>query len=44
MGEAETGKTAVIAMLWQRFLEEDGLAGHRLAGSRTDRAFERRAH
>jgi Double-GTPase 2 len=44
MGEAETGKTAVIAMLWQRFLEEDGLAGHRLAGSRTARAFERRAH
>jgi hypothetical protein len=44
MGEAETGKTALTATLWQRFLEEDGLAGHRLAGSRTARGFERRAH
>ena len=44
MGEAETGKTALTALLWQRFLAEDGLAGHRLAGSRTARGFERRAH
>jgi hypothetical protein len=44
MGEAQTGKTALVAMLWQRFLEQDGIAGHRLAGSRTARGFERRAH
>ena len=31
-------------MLWQQFLEQDGLAGHRIAGSRTVRGFERRAH
>ena len=36
MGEAGTGKTALTAMLWQQFLEQDGLAGHRIAGSRTD--------
>ena len=34
MGESATGKTALTAMLWQQFLEQDGLAGHRLAGSR----------
>jgi hypothetical protein len=44
MGEAGTGKTALTAMLWQQFLEQDGLAGHRIAGSRTVRGFERRAH
>ena len=44
MGETGTGKTALAAMLWQRFLEADGLAGHRLAGSRTTLGFERRAH
>jgi hypothetical protein len=44
MGEAGTGKTALIAMLWQQFLEQDGLGGHRIAGSRTVRGFERRAH
>jgi hypothetical protein len=44
LGEAATGKTALCAMLWQQFLEQDGLAGHRLAGSRTARGFERRAH
>lgn len=44
MGEPATGKTALSAMLWQRFLEHDGLDGHRLAGSRTVRGFERRAH
>jgi hypothetical protein len=44
MGEPATGKTALTAMLWQQFLEHDGLAGHRLAGSRCSRGFERRAH
>jgi hypothetical protein len=44
MGEPASGKTALTAMLWQQFLEQDGLAGHRLAGSRTTRGFERRAH
>lgn len=44
MGEPSTGKTALTAMLWQQFLEQDGLAGHRLAGSRSARGFERRAH
>lgn len=44
VGEPGTGKTALTAMLWQQFLEQDGLAGHRLAGSRTARGFERRAH
>jgi hypothetical protein len=44
MGEAGTGKTALIATLWQRFLEADGLADHRLAGSRTPLGLERRAH
>jgi len=44
MGEPRTGKNTLTAMLWQRFLEVDGLAGHRLAGSRTARGFERRAH
>jgi hypothetical protein len=44
MGESATGKTALTAMLWQQFLEQDGLAGHRLAGSRCARGFERRAH
>ena len=44
MGEPATGKTALTAMLWQQFLEQDGIAGHRLAGSRSARGFERRAH
>jgi hypothetical protein len=44
MGEAGTGKTALFAALWQRLIEQDGLAGHRLAGSRTALGFERRAH
>jgi len=44
MGEPATGKTALTAMLWQQFLERDSLAGHRLAGSRCGRGFERRAH
>jgi hypothetical protein len=44
MGERGTGKTALAAMLWQQFLEHDGLAGHRLAGSSTVHGFERRAH
>jgi hypothetical protein len=44
MGEAGTGKTALVAALWQRLIEQDGLAGHRLAGSRTALGFERRAH
>ena len=44
MGEPASGKTALTAMLWQQFLEQDGLAGHRLAGSRTTRGLERRAH
>jgi hypothetical protein len=44
MGERSTGKTALIAMLWQQFLEQDGLADHRLAGSRCARGLERRAH
>jgi hypothetical protein len=44
MGEPATGKTALTAMLWQQFLEQDGVAGHRLAGSRSVRGFERRAH
>ena len=44
MGEAQTGKTALVAMLWQRFLEEDAIGDHRLAGSRTPFGFERRAH
>jgi hypothetical protein len=44
MGEPGSGKTALAAMLWQQFLEHDGLAGHRLAGSRTVHGFERRAH
>jgi len=44
LGEQATGKTALTAMLWQQFLEQDGLAGHRLAGSRTARGFERRSH
>ena len=43
MGEPRTGKNTLTATLWQRFLEADGLAGHRLAGSRTARGFERRA-
>jgi hypothetical protein len=44
MGEAGTGKTALVAALWQRLIEQDGLAGHRLAGSRTALGLERRAH
>ena len=44
MGEPATGKTALGAMLWQQFLEADGLDGHRLAGSRSVRGFERRAY
>jgi hypothetical protein len=44
MGEPGTGKTALVAALWQRLIEQDGLAGHRLAGSRTAVGFERRAH
>jgi hypothetical protein len=44
MGERSTGKTALIAMLWQQFLEQDGLDDHRLAGSRCARGLERRAH
>ena len=44
MGEAGTGKTALLAALWQRLIERGELAGHSLAGSRTALAFERRAH
>ncbi len=44
LGEEGAGKTALTAMLWQQFLEQDGVAGHRLAGSRTARGLERRAH
>ena len=44
LGERGSGKTALLAMLWQQFLERDGLAGHRFAGSRSARGFERRAH
>jgi hypothetical protein len=44
MGEAATGKTALLAALWQRLLERGELAGHSLAGSRTALGFERRAH
>jgi hypothetical protein len=44
MGEAGTGKTALLAALWQRLLERGELAGHSLAGTRTALAFERRAH
>lgn len=44
MGEAATGKTALLAALWQRLLERGELAGHSLAGSRTAIGFERRAH
>jgi hypothetical protein len=44
MGEPGSGKTALIAGLWQQLLEQDGLAGHRLAGSRTALGLERRAH
>ena len=44
MGEAQTGKTALVAMLWQHLLEEGGIGDHRLAGSRTAFGFERRAH
>jgi hypothetical protein len=44
MGEAATGKTALLAALWQRLIERGELAGHSLAGSRTALAFERRAH
>ena len=44
MGEAATGKTALLAALWQRLLERGELAGHSFAGSRTALGFERRAH
>ncbi|HEX4033479.1 MAG TPA: hypothetical protein VHX66_03460 [Solirubrobacteraceae bacterium] len=44
MGEQGTGKTALLASLWQRMQATDGLAEHRLAGSRTALGFERRAH
>jgi Double-GTPase 2 len=44
MGESATGKTSLLAALWQRMLESGQLAGHNLAGSRTALGFERRAH
>jgi Double-GTPase 2 len=44
LGEPQTGKTALVASLWQRLLEQDTLDGHRLAGSRTALGLERRAH
>jgi len=44
MGEAGTGKTALIGALWQRLLERGELAGHSVAGSRTALGLERRAH
>jgi hypothetical protein len=44
MGEAGTGKTALLGALWQRALEGGELGGHALAGSRTALGFERRAH
>ena len=44
MGEGGTGKTALLASLWQRIQAGEALAGHRLAGSRTALGFERRAH
>jgi hypothetical protein len=44
MGEPGTGKTTLLAALWQRLLERGELGGHALAGSRTALGFERRAH
>lgn len=44
MGESGTGKTTLLAALWQRLLERGELGGHALAGSRTALGFERRAH
>ena len=44
MGEAGTGKTALLAALWQRLLERGELGGHALAGSRTALGLERRAY
>jgi hypothetical protein len=44
MGEPGTGRTALWTMLWQQFIEQDGLDGHRFAGTRTARGFERRAY
>jgi hypothetical protein len=44
MGEPGTGKTAVLATLWERMSAGEALAGHRLAGTRTALGFERRAH
>ncbi len=44
MGEPGTGKTALLVSLWQRMQTANGLAEHRLAGTRTALGFERRAH
>ena len=44
MGEPGTGKTAMMATLWERLSAGEALAGHRLAGTRTALGFERRAH
>lgn len=44
MGEPESGKTALLARLWERIQTGETLAGHHLAGSRTALGFERRAH
>ena len=44
MGEPGTGKTALLATLWERIQAGEALSGHRLAGSRTALGFESRAH
>jgi len=44
MGEVKSGKTTLLAELWNWLLSRGTLGGHTIAGSRTALAFEQRAY